>query len=141
MKTQAYFVPSLLTFIPLEWAHDGTYPDEKWPSDAVLLSEQETAEYWLVAPPEGKMLGAQNGQPVWVDIPPPTPEELSAAAARKKSLLLSEASVVIAPLRDAQDGGYIDESDKPKLIEWQKYRYALTKVDPANPVWPPKPAE
>ncbi|MFT2716469.1 tail fiber assembly protein, partial [Enterobacter sp. 01-M-05-SI-ECC] len=30
-------------------------------------------------------------------------------------------------------------ADKPKLAAWQKYRYALTKVDPAKPVWPEMP--
>ncbi len=140
MKNQAYFVPSLLTFIPLEWAHDGTYPDDKWPSDAVLLSESETAEYWLVAPPDGKKLGVSKDKPVWVDITPPTQEELTTMANRKKSSLLTEASEIIAPLRDALDGGYIDEEDKPKLVTWQKYRYELTKVDPVKPVWPEKPA-
>ncbi|MDX7147602.1 tail fiber assembly protein [Citrobacter portucalensis] len=64
-----------------------------------------------------------------------------AANAEKKSALLTEASQVIAPLKDALDGDYIDDSDKPVLTAWQKYRYELTKVDPVNPVWPSKPAE
>jgi hypothetical protein len=50
-------------------------------------------------------------------------------ATDKKSELIGEASVVIAPLADANTGGYIDESDIPILSEWQRYRYALTKVD------------
>ncbi|MFK8926525.1 tail fiber assembly protein [Enterobacter sp. 04-C-01-SI_S15] len=33
----------------------------------------------------------------------------------------------------------MDDADKPKLAAWQKYRYALTKVDPAKPVWPEMP--
>ncbi|WP_368318742.1 tail fiber assembly protein [Escherichia coli] len=34
----------------------------------------------------------------------------------------------------------MDDADKPKLVAWQKYRYDLTKVDPAKPIWPAKPA-
>ncbi|MDU1700615.1 MAG: tail fiber assembly protein, partial [Citrobacter freundii] len=44
-------------------------------------------------------------------------------------------------LKDASDGGYIDDADRPILIAWQKYRYDLTKVDLAKPVWPTKPTE
>ncbi|CNI78844.1 tail assembly chaperone gp38 [Yersinia pekkanenii] len=32
-------------------------------------------------------------------------------------------------MRDAKDGGYIDDEDIPRLTAWQKYRYTLTKVD------------
>lgn len=58
----------------------------------------------------------------------------------KKSALIAEASAMIAPLLDAKEGGYIDDADLPVLTDLQKYRYALTKVDPAKPVWPEKPA-
>ncbi|MDM3169406.1 tail fiber assembly protein [Citrobacter freundii] len=75
----------------------------------------------------------------------PDTEEKSAADTEENrknlTLLIAEASQIIAPLKDASDGGYIDDADKPKLTAWQKYRYALTKVDPAKPVWPEKPAE
>lgn len=77
--------------------------------------------------------------PAWDDLPPPTPEELVAEAADQRKALIAEASNIIAPMRDALDGGYIDEADKPRLVAWQKYRYDLTKVDPAKPVWPSKP--
>lgn len=63
----------------------------------------------------------------------------TASNTAKKSALIYEASQFIAPLIDAKDGGYIDDSDIPVLTAWQKYRYALTKVDPAKPVWPEKP--
>jgi hypothetical protein len=58
---------------------------------------------------------------------------------KKLTLLKADASQIIAPLLDAKDGNYIDDADIPVLIAWQKYRYALTKVDPAKPVWPEKP--
>ncbi|WP_273907515.1 tail fiber assembly protein [Enterobacter bugandensis] len=52
-----------------------------------------------------------------------------AEAEQQKAALLAEATTIIAPLADAQAGGYIDDSDVPRLAEWQRYRYKLTKVD------------
>ncbi|EKN4209773.1 tail fiber assembly protein [Yersinia ruckeri] len=74
--------------------------------------------------------------------PPPTHDDLVAEAERKKAALLAEASSVIAPLADALAGGYIDAVDEPRLVAWQKYRYALTKVDISTAPdieWPLKP--
>lgn len=67
-----------------------------------------------------------------------------AEAEQKKSALLTEATAIIAPLADAQTGGYIDNADLPRLAEWQRYRYKLTKVDTSTASdisWPPRPEE
>ncbi|MDE1509459.1 tail fiber assembly protein [Serratia nevei] len=67
-----------------------------------------------------------------------------ADAERKKTALLDEATTIIAPLVDAQAGGYIDDADVPRLAEWQRYRYILTKVDTSTaPIinWPVQPVE
>lgn len=50
-------------------------------------------------------------------------------AEQQKRALLAEATAIITPLADAQAGGYIDDADVPRLAEWQRYRYRLTKVD------------
>lgn len=111
-----------------------------WPDDGIDINEAVFKEF--TTPPLGKVrIAGADGLPAWADIPPPTAEELTAVATRKIAILRAEADDIIAPLKDALDGGYINDSDKPKLTEWQKYRYALTKVDPAKPVWPDKPAE
>ncbi|MDK9986213.1 tail fiber assembly protein [Enterobacter asburiae] len=63
-------------------------------------------------------------------------------AEQMKTALLAEATATIAPLADAQAGGYIDDADIPRLAEWQRYRYKLTKVDTStapNITLPPKP--
>lgn len=73
---QVYFSSSKLSFIPASWKTDGTYTDETWPSDAVLLTDDEQDIYWLNNPPEGKQLGSLDGRPVWVDIPSPPNEVL-----------------------------------------------------------------
>lgn len=73
--------------------------------------------------------------------PPPTAFEL---AESRRALLVAESSSIIAPMADAQAGGYIDKTDIPKLQSWQKYRYELTKVDIKNAPdidWPEKPEE
>ncbi|MCQ7061560.1 tail fiber assembly protein [Escherichia coli] len=67
-----------------------------------------------------------------------------AAAKKKIAGLLSEATATIAPLVDAQTGGYIDGTDVPRLTEWQRYRYKLTKVDTSTApaiTLPPKPEQ
>lgn len=65
-----------------------------------------------------------------------------AEAEQQKTTLLAEATAIIAPLADAQAGGYIDDADVSRLAEWQRYRYKLTKVDTSTApgiTFPPKP--
>lgn len=69
-------------------------------------------------------------------------EAVVTEAEQTKTALLAEATAIIAPLADAQAGGYIDDADLPRLAEWQRYRYQLTKVDTStapNINLPPKP--
>ena len=138
MTSQYVFSATTLAFYPLaiieDYEKSGT-----WPADAVPVENEVYLEF--LTAPHGKTRGVDSeGFPTWVDIPPSTSEELTAAASHKQSMLLAEASAMIAPLKDASDGGYIDDDDKPRLVAWQKYRYALTKVDAAKPEWPEKPA-
>ncbi|PCQ43990.1 tail fiber assembly protein [Citrobacter freundii] len=110
-----------------------------WPSSGVDVTEDIFTKY-TQTPPEGKCLGHdEDGGPCWVDVPPLSYEQVVSQAEQQKSMLLAEASAFIAPLADALAGGYIDDDDAPRLTAWQKYRYALTKVDPAKPIWPEKP--
>ncbi|MBD3611115.1 MAG: hypothetical protein HUJ13_01600 [Hydrogenovibrio crunogenus] len=49
-----------------------------WPDDAVELSEIEQATYWRQPPPPGKKLGADvDGRPAWVDLPPPSLDDIA----------------------------------------------------------------
>lgn len=110
-----------------------------WPDDAIPVSDEDY-QALLSGQQSGMVITAgSDGYPVLAEKPAPTPEELLALATAKKAEMLAEASAFIAPLKDALDGGYIDDADKPTLVAWQKYRYDLTKVDPAKPVWPEKP--
>lgn len=134
------FSASRLAFYANELRKTHYEPLNAWPADAIEVADDAAAIYMTPDIPAGKKLGVVDELPAWVDIPPPTAEELFATAKAKKQELLNIASQFIAPLKDALDGGYIDDEDKPKLTAWQKYRYDLTKVDAAKPVWPEKPA-
>lgn len=68
-----YFIPSRLSFIPAGWKTDGTYLEDTWPTDAILLDEETAGKYWKQCPPTGKQLGTLNGQPSWVALPSPPP--------------------------------------------------------------------
>lgn len=63
----AYFVPSIPGFIPESWKKDGTYSDQSWPADAVILDQLITDRFWKKQAPEGKILGHIDGEPAWVD--------------------------------------------------------------------------
>lgn len=113
-----------------------------WPENGADVDEDIFTEY-SGTPPEGKTRAPDvNGKPSWIDVPPPSKEEQIIAAKLQKAALLTEATAIIAPLQDAQTGGYIDEVDVPRLAEWQRYRYKLTKVDTSTApdiTLPPKP--
>lgn len=87
-----YFSPSSLSFIPEAWIHDGTYTEENTPEDLVLLEEIEADEFWRVPPPPGKILGAVDGLPQWVDEPKqdyPSIEQIESNRLREYSNPLS----------------------------------------------------
>ncbi|HEG0620361.1 TPA: tail fiber assembly protein [Yersinia enterocolitica] len=139
---KALFSPVLATFIPDYMAVDGSYPPEV--SDSLItVTDEELATYWRQEPPEGKTLGVTNSRPVWVNLPPPTPEQLAEAKAinvaqakADKSKLISAASDKIEILKDRIDAGQ-DKAAELKL--WKAYRIALDDVDINDPVWPVVP--
>lgn len=138
---RAYFIPSQLTFIPEEWSTDGTYTEGKWPSDAVLLSPEETEKYWMTTPPDGKVLGVnKNGQPEWADIPPPTQEEITTQNESKRSQLKRTADSEIAWRQDAVDAEMATDDEVIALTAWKKYRVLLMRVDVNSPKWPKVPS-
>lgn len=99
------------------YAADGS--DDKYISDNLILIDEKTA--------------------LELASPPLTQEQKNQQVEAERKQLMSDAAFVINPLRDALDGGYITDDDKPRLTAWQRYRYDLTRVDLAKPVWPPKP--
>ncbi|HHL2456703.1 TPA: tail fiber assembly protein [Yersinia enterocolitica] len=129
---KALFSPVLATFIPDYMAVDGSYPTEI-SDNLVVVTDEELALYWRQTPPVGKTLGVAIGRPVWVDLPPPTPEALAenksacvAQAKLDKSKLMTDASNKIDVLKDRIDAGQ-DKAAELKL--WKAYRIELDDVD------------
>ncbi|MGL5326741.1 MAG: tail fiber assembly protein [Aeromonas sp.] len=140
----AYFtsMPSY-GFIPSQWKDDGTYTDETWPADAVLLTKEEADTYWKASAPDGKKLWATpEGRPCWVDIPPPSQDELASQAEATKAVLQREAEDAIKPLERAKSLGIATDDELAALTEWERYSVFLMRVDTSlapNIEWPQKP--
>ncbi|WP_145499697.1 tail fiber assembly protein [Yersinia bercovieri] len=136
-----YFSASTAGFYDGKLINDGSY-DGSLPSDIIELTPAENEAYKGVNPPDGKMLGAIDGRPAWVDLPLPTHEELVARANAKKSQLKAIADSEIEWRQDAVDDGNTSDKEIAALAAWRKYRVALMRIDTSNPTnitWPPAP--
>lgn len=61
-----------------------------WPAVYAEVNDSVFAEFSVI-PPEGKMRGTgDDGLPVWIDVPPPTQDELIAIAEAEKQRLIDE---------------------------------------------------
>lgn len=112
-----------------------------WPENGADVDEDIFTEY-SGTPPEGKTRGPDvNGEPSWIDVPPPSKEEQIIAAEFQKAALLAEATAIIAPLQDTVDLDMATDEESTALSEWKKYRVLLMRVDTTKPVWPTPPGE
>lgn len=141
----AYFSASLMCFVPEQWKNDGTYSDETWPADAVLLTDTESANYWRQNPPGGKQLGSKDGRPVWIDIPVPTKKELIAEAEREKQRRIDAANAFMNSKQWPGKAaiGRMKGDELAQYSLWLDYLDALEVVDVSTaPVieWPEQPA-
>ncbi len=134
-----YFSAKENAFYPISMENNyinaGTFPDD------VVLVDNTIFEVFSQLPPNGKVRGVVNGMPEWVDSPIHHNEVFQQREYQKKELI-KEASEMINPMLDAKNGGYIEKEDIKRLDEWQRYRYALTKVDISlapDIEWPQKP--
>ena len=138
-----YFSPSSVGFIPEQWRTDGTYTDENWPQDAVLLTHEESDAYWRANPPGGKQLGSTSaGRPCWVDVPAPSHDELVAQAEAHKTQLQREAEEIIKPLERAKQLDMITADELKRLTAWERYSVLLMRVDTSTAPdvkWPTLP--
>lgn len=139
---KVYFSASLPGFILAEWKDDGTYTEDTWPQDAVVLTDDEVSQFWKQAAPEGEMLGSAEGRPAWVNLTAPTHEEMVAAAEQQKQKLRSQADAEIAWRQDAVDAGIATEEETAELAVWKTYRVLLMRVDTSTAPdieWPALP--
>ena len=113
------------------------------PADAVEVSEVVNSAFIGVPWPDGKQLGADgNGDPVWVNSPPPTMEELISEAEQHKQRLLSVADEHTSDWKVELMLGTISDSDRATLAEWMAYKKAVKAIDTSSPdeiVWPQAP--
>lgn len=109
-----------------------------WPSDAIEVNA-DVFEKFSANPPDGYVLGVENGMPAFVALPPPTAEELKLTAELRKAQLRNSADSEIAWQQDAIDVGIATDEEAAELSEWKKYRVLLMRVDTAAPVWPTPP--
>ena len=112
----------------------------EWPNDGIEIEDSVATEF-MQEPPEGNYRNGIAGMPAWVDIPPPTQEELSAVAELKKANLRMRADSEINWRQDAVDAGVATEEETAALSEWKRYRVLLMRVDTEKPVWPTTPGE
>lgn len=63
-----------------------------WPSDAIDISEETAREFNQQFPAGKTMSHDENNQPCWVDIPPPTHDELIEAAEADKLRRIDQAN-------------------------------------------------
>lgn len=138
-----YFSGIDLAFMPDKWRIDGTYTDETWPSDAILLTQEEADTYWKASTPEGKQLGVTaGGRPCWVDVPSPSQAELVSQAESQKAQLAAAAEQSIRPLERAKQLGIATDEELSALTEWERYSVFLMRVDTSKApdiAWPVVP--
>ncbi|MBU2675015.1 tail fiber assembly protein [Hafnia paralvei] len=117
-----------------------------WPDDGIYIEDAVASEY-MGEPPEGKKREAgPDGHPVWVEIPPPTPDELVADADAQKQALIDQANVYMNskqwPGKAAM--GRLSDAEKAQYNAWLDYLDALEAVDTSSAPyinWPPIPAK
>lgn len=111
------------------------------PNDAIEV-EDEIFMTFTGEAPEGKIRGAVDGMPAWVDAPQPSQEQLVAEAVQQQNSLRAVADSEIAWLQDAVDVGIATDEESTLLAAWKIYRVQLMRVktDAApNIEWPTLP--
>lgn len=121
-----YFVPSALGFIPAAWKSDGTYSAERWPADAVLLSDSEREAFWKQSPPPGKVLGVRAGRPAWVGLDEAlTAEQLAERERIWRDGVVASTQWLVTRHRDEQDMQLATTLTAEQFAELLVYRQAL----------------
>lgn len=101
-----------------------------WPDDVMEISERWYL-YLLAGQTKGKIISVNEyGQPILVNKPEPSKEQLIADADSKKSILMSEATSKINPLEDAVELGMATKDEVNRLASWKQYRVFLNRIDP-----------
>lgn len=116
---------------------------ENIPGDAVEITEDKYLKL-LQAQSNGKIITSDdNGNPVAIDPPAPTKDELIADAEYKRQQLLAHADAVMLDWRTELMLGEISDANKAKLSAWLAYKNEVKSVDvttdPDHVNWPTPP--
>ncbi|QBH97341.1 tail fiber assembly protein [Limnobaculum zhutongyuii] len=112
------------------------------PANAVEISAEKHAEL-INGQAAGKVISFKNGEPVLIDKPAPSKDELIVEANANKSILLSTATDIINSLADAVELEMATLEEVSQLKAWKIYRVLLTRIDTStapNIDWPEIPA-
>ncbi len=116
------------------------------PKDAVPITREEHTALFK-AQSQGKSIQSDdNGYPIAVEPPSPTPEEWAEINLGRCSIFMNEAALKIAPLQDAVDLNIATEDEKQRLKAWKLYRIKLNRIEqqagfPTQIDWPKPPDE
>jgi len=124
------FSPSNFNFYPKSLM-ESYEASGAWPDDGVDIDDSVFEEF-LQSPPIGKSRVSTKGMPAWIDLPPPTNEQLIANAEAEKSSLLALARISIAPLQDAVDIKDATDEEIALLKKWKQYSVSVNRVDTAK---------
>ncbi|HGP4137823.1 TPA: tail fiber assembly protein [Enterobacter roggenkampii] len=133
-----------LAFFPESWL--SSYESAGWDlSDLVDVSDDVYMSF-TSPPPSGKTLGAKSGMPAWVDIPPPTHDELVAIAEAEKQHRIEQANEFMNS-KQWPGKAAIGRLKGDELVQynlWLDYLDELDAVDTLKApdiTWPTSPAE
>ncbi|BDK37580.1 MULTISPECIES: tail fiber assembly protein [Enterobacter cloacae complex] len=112
------------------------------PDGAVEISDERYYSL-LEGQSRGMLITADaKGNPILVEQPAPTIEQLIASAQVKKSGLMLFVNNAIVPLQDAEDLNLATDEEKQRLLTLKKYRVLLNRVDTSKAPdieWPEVP--
>ncbi len=115
-----------------------------WPSDASVVDEILYLEF-IDEPPAGKYRGVDDaGMPCWLEIPPPTTEEMASNAENMRQQLIDEANAYINSRQWPGKAaiGRLKGDDLTQYNIWLDYLDALEAINTSEPqkiIWPEIP--
>ncbi|EPA0328447.1 TPA: tail fiber assembly protein [Enterobacter hormaechei] len=138
-----YFSPSENAFYAGE-LKESYIAAGSWPSDALEVDESLYLEF-IDEPPAGKYRGVDDaGMPCWLEIPPPTAEEMASNAENMRQQLIDEANAFINSRQWPGKAaiGRLKGDDLTQYNIWLDYLDALEAINISEPqkiIWPEIP--
>ncbi len=103
-----------------------------WPENYTAISD-EVYEEFNRTPPAGKTVGVADGLPAWVDIPPPSHDEMVATVQQKKQALTDAAMLSVSVIQlKLQAGRKLTEAESVKLNAALDYIDAVAAINPED---------